>query len=292
MSFPTPKVYLITGCSTGLGYHLSRSVLAAGHHFIATLRNPFSPTSAGGTVLPLDVTSQPDILESQLKAALNVHGRIDVLINNAGIAIAGVVETARLEDAMPMFETNFFGLVRLTQMVIPHMRKQGGGTIANISSGAAVRPLPVIVLYSASKSAVEGFTEALRGEIAAFGIRVLLAVPGGMRTGFVSAAVKPELPESYKGTMSEYVFDALMSGAGNEKIDPVRAAKRIVDAVEGSGMLKGFEGKDYLRLPIGSETGDGLRERVKVMKEETDILEEVWRSVDFEDGVPHVPASA
>jgi len=116
----------------------------------------------------LDVTST--ILQFQVAAALQVHGQIDVLINNAGFAIGGVIEDVDLDDGRRMFETNFWGMARLTQLLLPHMRGRGCGTIVNISSGSAVKRMQLIAFYSASKFAVEGFTEALSAEVEVFGI--------------------------------------------------------------------------------------------------------------------------
>lgn len=173
-----PKVYLITGCSSGLGYHLCKTVLSAGHKLIATSRSPSKTPkvvaeikSLGGHWGQLDVTS-PD-LATQFHSLLNVYGRIDVLVNNAGIAIGNTVEHTDEEKARTVFVTNFFGIMRTCQLAIPIMRTQGTGTIVNVSSGSIVNPMPLISVYAASKCVVEGFTEALRKEVAAFGIRVL-----------------------------------------------------------------------------------------------------------------------
>lgn len=282
-----PKVYLITGCSSGIGYHLCKTALAAGHRVIATARNPSkSPTvvaeleSLGARWCPLDVTS-PD-LTAQLQAAVAVHGRVDVLINNAGIAVGGPVEDTELSLARTVFETNFFGVLRTIQTITPAMRSQGGGTIVNISSGSTLRPFPTIGVYAASKCAVEGLTESLKGELAAFGIRVFLAHPGDTRTGLIQNSTITPLSEPYKGTAAEHVLIALSSMAGKSSIDPELAAKRIIEAVDGTGLVSQDDHKDFLRLPLGNEILEGYKERVDALKATLDVFSTVAKSVEFE----------
>ncbi len=138
-STTSSKVFLITGCSTGLGLSLAHAALKSGHQVIATSRNPVGTPSAvksvealGGTWLPLDIISS--LLEDQFNVAFNVHGRIDVLVNNAGVGITGAVEDFPPELYNELFETNFFGPVKLTKLLVPYLREQGSGTIVNISS--------------------------------------------------------------------------------------------------------------------------------------------------------------
>jgi len=160
-STTTSKVFLITGCSTGLGLSLANAVLKFGHQVIATSRNPVGTPSAvksveaqGGTWLPLDVTSSA--LEDQFKVAFDVHGRIDVLVNNAGIAVAGAVEDFPADGYMAMFETNFFGPVKLTKLLVPYLREQRGGTIVNISSASTWSGQPALAFYASSKASLNG----------------------------------------------------------------------------------------------------------------------------------------
>lgn len=282
------KVYLITGCSSGLGLDLARTALAAGHEVIATSRNPDkTPVVAsefqtlGGHWGRLDVTSAD--LDTQLRVLLAIHGRIDVLINNAGFAAAAVVETTDLDLARRLFETNYFGVMRLCQLVIPIMRKQGEGVIVNVSSGSTVKSVPTISAYAASKTAVDALTEALKSEVAPFGITVLLVQPGDMRTSFKENAPRMELPEAYKGTMAEVVLDHLLSMQGKETIDPQRVAKRIVEVVDGTGMAKGINTKEVFRVPFGCEIVEAFQERIKDLSRVLEVYEDIATSVDFNE---------
>ncbi|KFA69281.1 hypothetical protein S40285_09537 [Stachybotrys chlorohalonatus IBT 40285] len=282
-----PKVYLITGCSSGVGYHLCKAALAAGHKVIATARNlNKSPAvvseleSLGAHWCRMDVTSAD--LRAQIEMAIAVYRRVDVLINNAGIAIGGPVEHTELSLARAVFETNFFGVMRIVQDIIPIMRSQGSGTIVNISSGSTLRSLPTIGIYAASKCAIEGFTESLKAEVAAFGIRVLLAHPGDMRTGFIQNSTMTTLNEAYKGTMAETVLNVLTGMAGKGPIDPVRAGQLIVNAIDGTGLMARYLENDYMRLPLGSEILRGYQQRVDSLTESLNDFSTVAKSVEFE----------
>lgn len=288
-----PKTYIITGCSSGLGYSLALAVLKAGHKVIATSRNPAKTpdkiqeiTTLGGQWATLDVASPS--LEAQLTdniLPLCPDGRIDVLINNAGIGDAAVVEDLDLERSRAVFETNFWGLLRLTRAVVPIMRTQGAGTIVNISSTSAVAPFPLLSVYSASKAAVDMFTMALQGEVAPFGVRVLLVTPAGIRTSFNENNARGDerdmLKTEYKGTPTEYVLGHLLDPK-NFKIDPAKAATTIVAAVEESGVFEG-KGKDFLRLPLGADALGMMDGRITELKECTERFHAVAGSVDPEE---------
>ncbi|KAJ0301336.1 hypothetical protein COL516b_007735 [Colletotrichum fioriniae] len=181
----TQLVWLITGCSSGLGLELSREVLKRGHLVIASSRSPEKTAhlieeiqQAGGHWIALDVTND------NVDSAARIHGRIDVLVNNAGYGIAGGFEDLSLSDFQTLFDTNLFGTIRATQAVLPHMRAAHSGTIINISSTGGLRGLAAVSAYSSSKFAVEGLSESLAAEYADFGIRVILVEPGPFRTLF------------------------------------------------------------------------------------------------------------
>lgn len=280
------KVILITGCSAGLGLCLTRSALAHGHKVIATSRNPAKTPdlvseaeSKGGAWLPLDMASAD--LPKQFEAALAVHGKIDVLINNAGYGRGGAFEDETIDNARHIFETNFFGVLRLTQLVLPHMRKQASGTIVNVTSAVVTENHPGLSLYSASKWALEGFSETLRSEVAAFGIKVMIVVPGGMRTNFTSPEKAKEVltvpSEAYKESAVGYVLNRLQEVEGKQSIDPQRAAERIIEAVDGKVQV----GK---RLPIGAEPIGTMTTWAKSFLEETESLAEVAKSCEFPEG--------
>jgi len=171
---------LITGCSSGIGQAAALALHEAGRTVVATARNPDTLSGLAGRglrTLALDVTD-----ESSMRAAVDAAGPIDVLVNNAGYGLYGTVEQLPMAEIRRQFETNFFGLVRLTQLVLPGMRAAGGGRILNVSSMGGRATLPGGAFYHASKYAVEALSDALRMEVAGFGIDVVLIEPGPVRT--------------------------------------------------------------------------------------------------------------
>lgn len=171
---------LITGCSSGIGQAAALALHEAGRTVVATARNPDTLSGLAGRglrTLALDVTD-----ESSMRAAVDTAGSIDVLVNNAGYGLYGTVEQLPMAEIRRQFETNFFGLVRLTQLVLPGMRAAGGGRILNVSSMGGRATLPGGAFYHASKYAVEALSDALRMEVAQFGIDVVLIEPGPVRT--------------------------------------------------------------------------------------------------------------
>ncbi|HUV00537.1 MAG TPA: SDR family oxidoreductase [Bacteroidales bacterium] len=175
------KTILITGISSGFGKESARLLAEAGHKVYGTVRKE---TGSEGkvNVLKMDLT---DILSinKAVQTVIEKEGRIDVLINNAGMHTGGPIETSTSENIELQLSTNFFGMVRLTQEVLPHMRNQGGGTIINFSSIGGLMGLPYQAFYSASKFAIEGFSEAMRMEVRNFNIKVVVINPGDFRTG-------------------------------------------------------------------------------------------------------------
>lgn len=179
------KVVLITGASSGLGRACAAHLVAKGYTVFGTSRQPVE-MPAGVQPLALDVTSDVSVAQA-VSAVLKKANRIDVLVNNAGMGIAGSIEETSIEEAMRQFEVNFFGALRLCQQVIPVMRGQGNGRIVNISSMAGTIGLPFQGLYSASKFALEGLSEALRLELEPFDIQVVVIQPGDFRTRFTDS---------------------------------------------------------------------------------------------------------
>lgn len=170
------KTILITGCSSGFGLDTANTFLARGWRVIATMRVPRAdlfPASANLTVLPLDVTSEQSIQEALLAA-----GPIDVLVNNAGIGWLNALEGTPIEVAQSIFETNTIGTIRMTQAVLPQFRARQAGLIINVTSSVTMKPLPLLSVYTASKAAVNAFTESLAIELAPWGIDVKIVLPG------------------------------------------------------------------------------------------------------------------
>jgi NAD(P)-dependent dehydrogenase (short-subunit alcohol dehydrogenase family) len=191
MSTQAPLVVLITGASSGIGAACAAHLAALGHKVYGTSRRAPAITPAAlaqlpyPRLIPMDVTVDATVATG-VGLVLTVEGRLDVLVNNAGNGIAGAIEDTPIEMAKGQVETNFWGMVRLCQAVLPAMRAQRSGLIVNISSMAGRMGIPYQAFYSASKFAIEGATEALRLEVAPCGVRACLIEPGDFRTGFTA----------------------------------------------------------------------------------------------------------
>ncbi|MFN8654001.1 MAG: SDR family NAD(P)-dependent oxidoreductase [Gemmatimonadales bacterium] len=198
-----PRIALVTGASSGIGRAIAARLAADRYRVYGTSRNPAKATPLPGvTLVPLDVTTEASV-EQCVATLLAAEGRLDLLVNNAGIAVVGAIEEVPLAQARQQFDTNYFGVVRMIQAVLPAMRRQRGGHIINVSSVAGLVPIPFAGQYSASKYALEGLTEVLRSEVALFGIRVALVEPGFYRSELVGAAATPErLVSAYDGPRS------------------------------------------------------------------------------------------
>lgn len=179
------KVILITGTSSGFGCAIAQALAAKGHRVFGTVRTPRASPFDGFTTLKLDVT-QDDSVAACIAEVIRAAGRIDAVINNAGIGIAGAIENTTPAEAQSQFDTNFFGLHRVCRSVLPHLRAQRAGTIINMSSLAGRIPLPFQAFYSATKFAIEAYTEALRMEVRRFGISVSMIEPGDFATSFTA----------------------------------------------------------------------------------------------------------
>jgi short-subunit dehydrogenase len=174
------KVILITGISSGFGQKTAELLAKDGHKVYGTVRRDV-PVSGGVIKMNLDLTD-PESIKKTVSEIISKEGRIDTLINNAGMHTGGPIETLPIEYAKLQIDTNFIGLVNLTREVLPYMRKQGGGTIINFSSIGGLMGLPFQAFYSAGKFAIEGFSEALRMEVKQFNIKVVLINPGDFHT--------------------------------------------------------------------------------------------------------------
>jgi NAD(P)-dependent dehydrogenase (short-subunit alcohol dehydrogenase family) len=176
------RVVLITGASSGVGQATARLLSERGYKVFGTSRNPSSAdTIPAVEILPLDVRANASV-RACVEAVLSRGGRLDVLINNAGYELAGALEELSSEEASVQFETNFFGVVRMINAVLPFMRQQKSGHIINASSLSGLTPIPFLGMYSASKFALEGYTEALRHEVMPFDIHVSLTEAGFLKT--------------------------------------------------------------------------------------------------------------
>lgn len=181
------KIVLVTGASSGLGQAIAQRLAAQGHTVFGTTRTPKGDVGKV-RMIALDVTDDLSVTKA-VDEVVAAAGRIDVLINNAGVGICGAVEDTGLDEVRGQMETNFFGTVRTIHAVIPHMRAQGAGRIINVSSLAGLVSLPFQAYYSASKFALEALNEALRMELSGSGIDSTNINPGDFRTGFTAARV-------------------------------------------------------------------------------------------------------
>jgi NAD(P)-dependent dehydrogenase (short-subunit alcohol dehydrogenase family) len=179
---PENRVVLITGASSGFGRETARLLLGRGFKVYGTSRNPPSkPQELGVGMLALDVNSDSSV-QGGVSELLDEAGRLDVLVNNAGYVLTGGAEETSIAEAKAQFETDFFGPVRMAKAVLPTMRKQGSGQIINISSMAAILPVPFEGYYAAAKAALLAWSEALRHEVKSFGIKVSVIEPGFFKT--------------------------------------------------------------------------------------------------------------
>ncbi|CAN5181804.1 oxidoreductase [soil metagenome] len=277
------RVWFITGCSTGFGRELAREVLAAGNSAAVTARNPEDvkdiiadyPQSA--IALRLDVTNDEDIAAA-IQQALDKFGKIDVLVNNAGIGYFGAVEESEDDEVRRMFEINFWGLANVTKAILPHMRKQRSGHILNVASIGGLVGFPGVGFYNATKFAVDGYSEALSKEVAEFGIKITVIAPSGFRTDWAgrSANNSKIIIDDYTNTAAGQNKNNIRGNSGNQAGDPVRAAKAIIKAVNAEN--------PPLHLLLGEAALKGARNKIEVLKNDFDTWAETSAGADFPKG--------
>src|SRR5213078_558391 len=188
----TGKIALVTGASSGIGEATAQRLVTAGYTVYGTSRRGAPAGQRSFEMLPLDVTSDESV-EAVVRDVLRLRGRIDLLVNNAGFSIAPAgAEESSLEQARSIFDTNFFGIVRMTRAVVPHMRRQGSGRIINIGSVLGFLPMPYGALYAATKHAIEGYSESLDHELRTRGIRVSVIEPAYTKTKFDAHFMAPD----------------------------------------------------------------------------------------------------
>jgi len=242
------KTVLITGCSSGYGLETARHFHAQGWNVVATMRTPDEdvlPRSDRLRVLALDVTKPASIA-----AALEASGPVDVLVNNAGIGLFGAFEATPMATVREVFETNTFGVMAMTQAVLPEFRARGAGVVVNVTSSATLAPMPMVAVYTASKTAIEGFTASLAFELEAFGVRVKLVEPGyGPGTRFTAnggARMAGLVPEAY-APAAQRIFAALAQPAAlTTEAEVAEAVWRAAN--DKSGLLRFPAGADAVAL--------------------------------------------
>jgi len=270
------NTWLITGCSTGFGRSLALEVLAKGYSVAVASRNTHDvqdiidlyPETA--LAVTLDVTVPKQVTEA-VHATIAHFGQIDVLVNNAGIGYFAAVEESEEVEVRRMFEINVFGLARVTQEVLPHMRARRKGHILNIASIGGLRSFPGVGFYNATKYAVDGLSEALSKEVAPLGIKVTIIAPSGFRTDWAGRSAKESLItiDDYATTAGKNKAD-IRGYSGNQPGDPVRAAKAMIEVTETT--------HPPLRLLLGVAALKGARLKLQELQHDFDT----WASVtDF-----------
>ena len=273
------KVWFITGCSTGFGRYLAMEALAKGYLVVVAARNPndvkdivanYANTSL---VVKLDVTV-PAQITSSVNEAIEKFGKIDVLVNNAGIGYFGAIEESEEAEVRRMFEINVFGLAHVTQAVLPIMRKQKSGHILNIASIGGLRSFPGVGFYNATKYAVDGLSESLSKEVAPLGIKVTIVAPSGFRTDWAGRSANDSkiVIEDYATTAGKNKGD-IRGYSGNQPGDPVRAAKAMIQVVESEN--------PPLRLLLGAAALKGARIKIEELKHDFDTWAAVSEGADF-----------
>ncbi len=209
------KIALVTGASSGIGQATAQRLAMAGYKVYGTSRRAAQASQRSFEMLPLDVTSDESV-EAAVREVIRLEGRIDLLVNNAGFGVAPAgAEESSIEQARSIFDTNFFGIVRMTRAVVPHMRHRGGGRIINIGSVLGFLPMPYMALYAATKHAVEGYSESLDHELRTRGIRVSVIEPAYTKTGFDANLLEPDTKlDEYRDvrTALEKRFKELVEG--------------------------------------------------------------------------------
>ena len=235
------RVVLITGASSGIGRATAELLAGRGHRVFGGVRGPATTRPlAGVELVPLDVRDQASV-KACVEEVLSRAGRIDVLINNAGVNLVGAIEETSIGQAQALFDTNVIGVLRMIQAVLPGMRRQGAGQIVNISSILGFLPAPFMGVYASTKHAVEGLSESLDHEVRGFGIRVVLIEPPYVRTNLDASAAQAE------GRIDVYAAQRRRTAAAITKNTNSAPEPRIV----AEEVLRSIEGSYRMRRPIG-----------------------------------------
>ena len=235
------RVVLITGASSGIGRATAELLASRGYRVFGGVRAPATTRPLMGVeFVPLDVRDDTSI-KACVEEVCNRAGRIDVLINNAGVNLVGSVEETSISQAQALFDTNVFGVLRMVQAVLPGMRRQGAGQIINISSILGFLPAPFMGVYASTKHAIEGLLESLDHEVRAFGIRVVLIEPPYIRTNLDASAAQAE------GRIEAYAQQRARTAAVVTQNTNTAPEPKIV----AEEVLRAIEGPYRLRRPIG-----------------------------------------
>lgn len=246
------SIALVTGASSGIGEAIAQRLAQAGYKVYGTSRRGAAAGQQGFEMLPLDVTSDESVAAA-VSQLIRREGRIDLLVNNAGFGVAPAgAEESSIEQAKAIFDTNFFGIIRMTRAVVPHMRRQGSGRIINIGSVLGFLPMPYGALYAATKHAIEGYSESLDHELRTRGIRVSVIEPAYTKTQFDANLLAPDA-----------------------KLEEYREARAVVDKVIAHVMAKGDDPKVVAEVVLQAAsaaqpklryTAGGLANRLRLLR--------------------------
>lgn len=273
------RAWFITGASRGFGRAMAEAVLARGGHVVATARSPASladlvdRSDGRCTALALDVTDAGQVAE--VARATDALGGVDVLFNNAGYGFLGGVEESSDAEIEAQFAVNLFGAMRMVRALLPGMRERGrGGYIVNVSSVAGVRGMPNAAFYAGTKFALEGFSEALSGEVAPFGIGVMAVEPGFFRTDFAGGSIRMAADPSPHYPALAQARAQLKAADGQQPGDPVRGVEAILAAMESEQPPR--------HLALGADAYAFIRDTLDARRAEL----ETWRSLAESTGFP------
>ncbi|MFE1594696.1 oxidoreductase [Nocardia sp. NPDC058705] len=276
-----PQIWLVTGASSGFGRAIAQAAIDAGDIVVAVARRTAALDDLVAAhpdqleAIALDVTDIARIDEVVADVVAR-HGRIDVLVNNAGRTHVGAVEETTEDELRALFDLHLFGPAALTRAVLPHMRAQRGGAIVQMSSVGGQLSFAGFSAYSATKFALEGLSEALAEEVAPFGIKVLIVEPGAFRTGLFGPGAAAFSPESdvYADTAGA-TRRMVEGGDGTQPGDPAKAAAAIRAALSAE--------KPPLRLPLGGDSVDAVLAHLDAVRDDVLAWEKVTRATSFDE---------
>ena len=271
------RVWLITGASSGFGRAIAEAAVAAGDVVVATARRAAALDDLVAAhpdqveAQRLDVTDAASI-DAAIAGVIARHGRIDVLVNNAGRTHVGAVEETTDEELRSLFDVHVFGPAALVRAVVPHMRARRSGAIVQLSSMGGQLSFAGFGAYSATKFALEGLSEALADEVRPFGVRVLVVEPGAFRTGLFGNSTGSTATDTYADTVGR-TRAMIDSSDGGQPGDPAKAAAAILTALEADDTP--------LRLPLGADAVDAIQGHLDSVRAELGAWEEVARDTAF-----------
>jgi NAD(P)-dependent dehydrogenase (short-subunit alcohol dehydrogenase family) len=275
---PHRRVWLVTGANSGFGRAITEAAVASGDVVVAAARRVSALEELAAAhpgqidAVQLDVTDLARI-PTLVTGLVDRHGRIDVLVNNAGRTHVGAVEETTDAELRSLFEVHLFGPAALVRAVVPHMRSRGSGAIVQMSSMGGQLSFAGFGAYSATKCALEGFSEALAEEVAPYGITVLIVEPGAFRTGLFSGGTTSDTTDTYADTVGA-TREMVRTGDGTQAGDPAKAAAAILAALGAD--------PSPLRLPLGSDAVDAIAAHLDTVRAELSAWETIARETALE----------